>query len=345
MLDRRVLFLLAPEKAKRIALETIEIHAPMANRLGIWRLKGELEDLAFPFAYPKEYKQVKELLSTKSEVNQNYLDDINEKLQKELSNQGVKVLEISNRMKGLFSLYKKLKKKDMDIDKIYDIVAMRVIVGSIEECYRVLGIIHSIWKPIPGRIKDFIALPKPNGYKSIHTTIFTGDGSIAEIQIRTPEMHYQAEFGIASFFAYKEGFSKTDKHRDWIEQFKELQKNVAKPSAFLNNLKMDFFSKRIFVFTPKGAVIDLPEESSVIDFAYAIHSDIGDHASGAKVNGKYSKLDTKLQNGDIVHIETSEKSNPTSKWLDNAKTTLARRHIKKYLDENSLVTKLMNRFR
>jgi GTP pyrophosphokinase len=158
-------------------------------------------------------------------------------------------------------------------------------------------------------------------------------------------MHEQAEFGIASFFAYKEGFKKTDKHIDWIEQFKELQKNVAKPSAFLQNLKMDFFSKRIFVFTPKGAVIDLPEDSSVIDFAYAIHSDIGFHASGAKVNGKYSKLDTILHNGDIVMIETNEKAVPNSKWLDTAKTTLARRHIKKYVDENSLMTKFMNRFR
>ncbi len=334
-----------PVKAKRIALETIEIHAPMANRLGMWRLKGELEDLAFPFAYPKEAAEVEHLLREKTAADQKHMDEIYSSLREELGKQKVKILESSYRMKGHFSLYKKLKKKDMDIDKIYDIMALRVIVPSVEDCYRTLGIIHSIWKPIPGRIKDFIALPKPNGYKSIHTTIFTGRGGVAEIQIRTPEMHEQAEYGIASFFAYKEGFSKDSKHTDWIEQFKELQKNVAKPSAFLNNLKLDFFSKRIFVFTPKGAVIDLPESSSIIDFAYAVHSDIGNHASGAKVNGKYSKLDTMLHNGDIVVIETSQKAVPNSKWLDTAKTTLARRHIKKYLDDNSLLNKFISRFK
>lgn len=341
----RTLQYLRPDKAKRIALETIEIHAPMANRLGMWRLKGELEDLAFPYAYPKEFEETKNLLQKKTEADNAHVEAIHKELTKELEKQGIKMISTSSRMKGLYSLYKKLRKKDMDIDKIYDIMALRVIVPSIEDCYKVLGIIHSIWKPIPGRIKDFIALPKPNGYKSIHTTIFTGSGSVAEIQIRTPEMHEQAEFGIASFFTYKEGFKKTDKHRDWIEQFKELQKNVAQPSAFLKNLKIDFFSKRIFVFTPKGAVIDLPEESTAIDFAYAVHSDIGSHASGAKINGKYSKLDTILHNGDIVLIETNEKAVPNSKWLDSSKTTLARKHIKRYLDENSLMTKFMNRFR
>lgn len=341
----RTLQYLRPDKAQRIALETIEIHAPMANRLGMWRLKGELEDLAFPYAFPKQAEETKNLLHQKTEADHAHIEAIHKELIKELSKQGIKVASTSYRMKGLYSLYKKLKKKDMDIDKIYDIMALRVIVPTVEDCYRVLGIIHSMWKPIPGRIKDFIALPKPNGYKSLHTTLFTGGGGVAEIQIRTPEMHEQAEFGIASFFAYKEGFKKTDKHRDWIEQFKELQKNVAKPSAFLKNLKIDFFSKRIFVFTPKGAVIDLPEESTAIDFAYAIHSNIGDHASGAKINGKYSKLDSILHNGDIVLIETNEKSVPNSKWLDTAKTTLARRHIKKYVDENSLINKFMNRFR
>lgn len=336
---------LPPEKAKRIALETIELHAPMANRLGMWRLKGELEDYAFPFAYPKEAKDVETLLKQKTKTDQKYLDQVYKSLRKELAQHNIKVIDASYRIKGLYSLYKKLQKKDMDIEKVYDIAALRVIVPTIEDCYKVLGVIHNIWKPIPGRIKDFIALPKPNGYKSIHTTIFTGNGGVAEIQIRTPEMHEQAEHGIASFFAYKEGFDKNHKHVSWIEQFKELQKNVAKPSAFLNNLKIDFFSKRIFAFTPKGAVIDLPEESCVIDFAYAVHSDIGNHASGAKINGKYSKLDTKLHNGDIVVVETNEKSNPTSKWFDAAKTTLARRHIKRYLDENSLLNKFMNRFR
>lgn len=341
----RTLGHIPPDKAKRIALETIEIHAPMANRLGMWRLKGELEDLAFPYAFPKEYSEVVDMIQKKTMTDQMSLDTIYKTLLGSIESQGIKVIEASYRTKGLYSLYKKLKKKDMDIDKIYDIVALRVIVPTVEECYKVLGIIHGQWKPIPGRIKDFIALPKSNGYKSLHTTILTGEGGVAEIQIRTPEMHEQAEYGIASFFAYKEGFDKNHRHVSWIEQFKELQKNVANPSAFLQNLRMDFFSKRIFVFTPKGAVIDLPENSSIIDFAYAVHSDIGNHASGAKINGKYSKLETVLQNGDIVSIETSDKAVPNNKWLEAAKTTLARRHIKKYLDENSLLNKFIQRFR
>lgn len=336
---------LPADRAKRIALETIEIHAPMANRLGMWRLKGELEDYAFPFAYPKEAKDVESLLKQRAKVNQKYLDNVYKSLRKELAAHKIKVIDMSSRIKGLYSLYKKLKKKDMDIDKIYDLVALRIIVPTVEDCYQALGVIHSLWRPIPGRIKDFIALPKPNGYRSIHTTIFTGDGGIAEVQLRTPEMHEQAEYGIASFFAYKEGFDKKHRHVSWIEQFKELQKNVSKPSAFLENLKLDFFNKRIFVFTPKGAVIDLPEDSSAIDFAYAIHSEIGNHASGAKINGKYSKLDSRLHNGDIVMIETNPKSNPTSKWLDAAKTTLAKKHIRRYVDEHSLLNKFMRRFK
>ncbi len=334
-----------PNKQKRIALETIEIHAPMANRLGMWRLKGELEDLAFPYAFPKEAAEVEDLLRHKSRSDESHLEHVRATLMGEFEKHNVPIIGTSSRVKGTYSLYKKLKKRDMDIDKVYDIVALRIIVPTIETCYQALGIIHGLWKPVPGRIKDFIALPKPNGYKSLHTTIFTGEGGVVEIQIRTPKMHEQAEHGIASFFAYKEGFNKNQTHTGWIEQFKELQKNVAKPSAFLENLKIDFFSKRIFVFTPKGAVIDLPEQSSVIDFAYAIHSDIGNHASGAKVNGKYSKLDTKLHNGDIVVVETNEKAVPNGKWLDAAKTTLARRHIRRYLDENSLLNKFMNRFR
>ncbi|MEZ4114494.1 MAG: RelA/SpoT family protein [Candidatus Paceibacterota bacterium] len=341
---------LKPEKAKRIALETIEIHAPLANRLGMWKLKRRAEDLAFPFAYPKESNDLEKILKHKSKADQKYLDQVYKSLQKELTKNGIKALNISYRVKGLYSLYKKLQNKDMDIDKIYDLVALRVIVPTVEDCYRVLGIIHGTWTPIPGRIKDFIALPKPNGYKSIHTTIFTGNGGIAEIQIRTPEMHDQAEYGVASFFAYKENmFNKKGDNGDtklgWIEQFKDLQKNVSNPDNFLKNLKIDFFSKRIFVFTPAGDVIDLPDESNAIDLAYAVHSDIGNHITGAKINGKFSSIYSKLKNGDIVEVETNEKSNPTSKWLDTAKTTLARRHIKKYLDDNSLLNKFISKFK
>ncbi len=336
-----------PDKQKRIALESIEIHAPLANRLGMWKLKSEIEDLAFPFAYPDEYKQVQDLLKQKSHTTQKYLEQVYKSLRKELAKQHIDVEKASYRIKGVYSLYKKLQKKDMDIDKIYDIVALRVIVPTIEDCYRVLGIIHSLWRPLPGRIKDFIAVPKPNGYQSIHTTIFTGNGGISEIQIRTPEMHQEAEYGIASHYTYKK--KKYEKKRkeatQWIPQLNELQDNTQDPDNFIENLRLDFFNKRIFAFTPNGDVIDLPEDSCAIDFAFSVHSDIGMHASAASINGKNSKLETKLKNGDIVKIDTKKSAVPSAKWLDYVKTTLAKRHIKNYLGDNSLMSKFMNRFK
>lgn len=336
-----------PEKRKRIALESIEIHAPLANRLGMWKLKHQIEDLAFPFAFPEEYGQVRDLLKQKSHTTQKYLEQVYKSLRKELAKHNIEVEKASYRIKGVYSLYKKLKKKDMDIDKIYDIVALRVIVPTVEDCYRVLGVVHSLWRPLPARIKDFIALPKPNGYQSIHTTIFTGNGGIAEIQIRTPEMHKEAEYGIASHFAYKNKKyeKKIGQHTQWIPEFQNLQDSIQDPENFIENLRLDFFNKRIFVFTPEGDVIDLPENACAIDFAFHIHTDIGMHASAASINGKNSKLETKLKNGDIVRIETKKSAKPSSKWLDSVQTTLAKKHIKAHIGENSLVDKFMNRFR
>jgi len=308
-------------------------------------------------------------------------------------------------MKRLYSLYKKLERKNKDIEKVRDISALRVIVPTIDDCYKVLGIIHSIWRPLPGKIKDYIAFPRPNGYKSLHTTIFTGDGGLIEIQIRTEEMHKEAEYGIASHISYKGSFEEkkkisnlvwmkdlfssriantikrfrtgrdsvtdqteevvkksdrkkrkskkpaqgwsvsdqkqkdnlpvypTDKIPKWIKQIAEEQKNVPESKEFLDDLKSDFFNYRVFAFTPRGDVIDLPLDSSPIDFAYAIHSDIGNHISGTKVNGKLASMDTKLQNGDIVEITTSSKSHPSRKWLDVTKTTLAKKHIKSFLQK------------
>jgi (p)ppGpp synthase/HD superfamily hydrolase len=219
-----------------------------------------------------------------------------------------------------------------------------VVVATVEDCYQVLGIIHSIWKPLPNRIKDYIALPKPNGYQSIHTTIFTGSGGIAEIQIRTKEMHAEAAYGIAAHFAYKErGDKKAKEDKDkfeWLEELKNLKNFEKEPKKYLENLKTDFFNYRIFVFTPQGDVIDLPEDSSPIDFAYQIHSDIGDHISQAKINTKIAPLGTKLKNGDIVEIMTRKEANPSSKWLDYVKTTVAKKHIKTYLEKHSLLAKL-----
>ncbi len=340
-----------PDKQKRIALETIEIHAPLADRLGMGKLKGELEDCAFPYAFPKEYKQVEDLLKQRSILSHTYLENVHKKLQKELALQGVKVIKTDYRIKHKYSLYKKLVFYKMDIDRIYDIVALRVIVPNIEDCYRVLGIIHALWKPLPGRIKDYIALPKPNGYQSLHTTIFTGNGSesVAEIQIRTEDMHREAEYGIASHFLYTEGkvgngsTKKLDEKFAWINNLKELENVEGAPMQFLEHLKMDFFKHRIFIFTPEGDVVDLPEDSSPIDFAYAIHSDIGNHASGAKINGKFSALNTKLKNADIVEIIVKKESHPTSKWMDFAKTTMAKKHIKQYVQENSLLSRFFGR--
>lgn len=326
------------EKQKRVALEALEVYAPLAYRLGIGKLKGELEDSAFPYVYPKDYAKVQELLKPRLEIMQEHLEALRKQLDQELKKQKIHVIKLSARMKHIYSLWKKLKRYDMDVDKMYDIVALRVIVPTVEECYQVLGIIHSIWKPLPNRIKDYIALPKLNGYQSIHTTIFTGDGGIAEIQIRTPEMHGQAEYGIASHFSYKEAVEKKKTESKpkfvWIDQFKDLQKNADKPEKFMEDLKVDFFTDRIFVFTPEGDVIDLPQDSSPIDFAYAIHSEIGEHAASAKINGKMSTLGTKLKDGDIVEINTKKDAHPSSKWPGYAKTALARKHIKQYLDEH-----------
>ncbi len=272
------------------------------------------------------------------------MEEIHKEIEKELAKNKVKVVEIDYRMKHKYSLWRKLLKREMDIEKVHDIVALRIVVENIEECYRVLGIIHSIWRPLPGRIKDYIAVPKPNGYRSIHTTIFTGSGGVAEIQIRTKEMHAEAAYGIAAHFAYKEKESKKnldDKSKfKWIEELKNFNYELSEPKKYLEHLKTDFFNDRIFIFTPKGDVIDLPEDSSPIDFAYAIHSDIGDHVSGTKVNGKIAPILSKLKNGDIVEIITKKDSHPSSKWLEFSKTNQAKKNIRSYLEKNSLLSKL-----
>lgn len=340
----RTLEFVREDKRQRIAVESIEVYAPLANRLGMGKLKGEIEDAAFPYAYPKEYLQIEEIIKEKKELYKKYLTEVSEQLKKELHKNRIKFNEIDYRIKHKYSLYKKLLRYDMDIEKIYDIVALRIVVDTVEDCYRVLGLVHSIWNPLPGRIKDYIAVPKPNGYRSIHTTIFTGLGGIAEIQIRTKEMHAEAAYGVAAHFAYKEqGHKKVKDDRNkfkWVEELKELNYSPDDPKKFIDHLKMDFFNDRIFIFTPKGDVIDLPEDSTPLDFAYSVHSDIGDHTSAAKINTKMSQIYAKLKNGDMVEIITKKDSKPSSKWLDYTKTTLAKKHIKAYLEKNSLLAKL-----
>lgn len=336
---------ITPDKQKRIALETLEIYAPLANRLSMGILKGRLEDSAFKYAYPKEYEEVRKMLLDKKDAKEKYLIEINDILKSKLKKEHIKNAEINYRQKHLYSLWKKLQKYGMDIDKVYDIIALRVIVANVTECYHVLGIIHGEWTPVPGRFKDYIAIPKANGYQSLHTTIFTGTGGIVEIQIRTHEMHDNAENGIAAHFIYKEKDKTKDlnpKQFDWVNQLNELNQQTEKSEKLLETIKMNFFKDRVFVFTPMGDIIDLPEGSSVIDFAYAIHTDVGSHAQGAKINGKNSALHTVLKTHDIVEIQVNKNAKPSSKWLDHTKTSLARKQITNHLKSNSLLSKFLS---
>lgn len=324
-----------PDKQVRIAVETIEVYAPLAGRLGMGKLKGLLEDYAFPFAYPKEYKETKELMDRLVPEATKVVSVIKKQVEEILNSFGIKA-KIEARAKHVYSLYRKLVKYEMETEKINDIVALRIIVENVGDCYQVFGLVHMEWKPIPGRIKDWIAVPKPNGYKSLHTTVLTQHGAV-EIQIRTMEMHSEAEFGIASHLIYKEntvgaGLSQSQQTA-WLSQLKELS-TLAKNSSDMDELKLDFFTHRIFVFTPKGDVVDLPENATAIDFAYMIHSDIGDKLSSVKVNKKMVSIETILKNGDIVEIVTNKNSHPTTKWLEHAKTSFARRKIKSYIEEN-----------
>jgi GTP diphosphokinase / guanosine-3',5'-bis(diphosphate) 3'-diphosphatase len=363
------------EKQSRIARETLEIYVPVAHRLGMGRIRKELEDLAFPYVYPEEYKRVRELLAKSTEKSMQMLERERKTLQKRLADSGLLDFKTSYRVKGLFSLFHKLKRKEWDISDVYDLLAMRVVVHSLEDCYKTLGIIHEVWRPLPKRVKDYIAFPKPNGYQSIHTTVTTQNGNILEIQIRTEKMHHEAEYGVASHIIYKQQLEKSGKdnpntswfshlipslfrpfawreqvkappkkitkdapHREkipqWIHQIGEMYTSEkASSTEFVDDMRKDFFTNRIFVFTPNGDVVDLPTGATPIDFAYAIHSEVGDHIAGAKINNKLVQLDTELQNGDIVHIETKKSAHPSPKWVQMAKTTVAKRHVRAFIAE------------
>ncbi|MDQ5957981.1 MAG: hypothetical protein QG665_322 [Patescibacteria group bacterium] len=334
----RTLQYVRPDKRERIARETIDIYAPIANRLGIWRLKGMLEDASFPFVYPVEYEKVSRLRKTKGKESLKRIEKLSRNIQKALAEHNIKNFQIDYRIKYLYGLYKKLQKNNMDIDRIYDILALRIIVDTLPECYQTLGIVHGLYRPVPGRLNDYIAHEKPNGYQSIHTDIFTPDGQIVEVQIRTTAMHEEAQFGIASHIVYSETGKPKEGGRlnskiDWIKNLIAWQKNTKGSEEFLTTLKTDFFLDQIFTFTPKGDVIELPVGATVLDFAYAIHSDIGNHAAGARVNGKFSSLDTVLANKDVVEIEVKKSAKPSNKWLDFTKTSMAKRHIRQFLQK------------
>ncbi|GBD33783.1 GTP pyrophosphokinase [bacterium HR34] len=336
--NMRTLEYVPDEKKPRLAFETMEIFAPIAERLGIGKIKGELEDLAFKYLYPEEYKYAKGIIDNTVKEKQKYLEKVKRFLLKYLSKNGIKPVAIDSRIKHYWSFYKKLLRYDMDVDKIYDIIALRIIVNKKEECYKTLGLIHEIWKPLPGRIKDYIALPKPNGYQSLHTTVFSIGGKIIEIQIRTVEMHLEAEFGICSHWSFKEKVNpkKLRKKFAWIQQLNEWLKNTSGSKEFLEGLRLDFFKERIFIFTPKGDVIDLPEGSTPVDFAYAVHTEIGNKCSKAKVNGKLVPLSHELKNFDVVEIITDKNKSPSPHWLQFVKTRLAKSRIKEFLEKEKV---------
>lgn len=336
-----------PDKQKRIALETLEIHARLADRLGMGKLKAELEDLAFPYVYPEEHKKTLLLLNDIKQSDENTLAKIAHTISEELKILEVDIERVDHRVKHLYSLWQKLKKYNYDMSKVFDIIALRIIVPNVADCYRALGVIHGLYRPMPNRFKDYIAVPKPNGYKSLHTTVFTGDGATIEIQIRTREMHLEAEYGIASHLSYKEIGKDLDKKTinkkvSWTNELLEWQRDIDKEKTkdknyskqFMSRLKEDFFNKRVFVFTPKGDVIDLPDGSTPLDFAYAIHSKIGDHALRSYANEKLVPFGYVLKNHDVIRIETSEKTKPNRKWIDMCRTTIAKRHIRVWLKEN-----------
>lgn len=332
------------EKQKRIAKETMEIFAPIANRLGIGEIKAELQDISFKYLDSKNYQFVKDLITTTYQQRERFVNQTIEELEKELAKEGIKTLDIHGRTKSYYSLFQKLQKHDMDINRIYDLAAVRIIVSEIADCYETLGIVHKKYRPMVGRIKDYISLPKPNGYQSIHTTVFGPDGKILEIQIRTQKMHDEAEFGIAAHWIYSEAKKRNwktyifgakkkrpEKELPWMKQLREWQNEIGRDDEeFLQSLKIDFFKNHIFAFTPMGDIIDLPEDATPVDFAYAIHSEVGNHTIGAKADGKMVPLDYHVKNGQVIEILTSqERKTPNKDWLRFVKTSIAKSHIRR----------------
>lgn len=323
------------QKQYRIALESLEIYAPIANRLGMGEIKGQLEDLSFEYVYPKEYEKTKKIRDEKLSGKDEFLKKIQNNIKQELIEAGIAHVSIHGRNKRLYSLYQKLQRKNNDIAQIYDLVAIRILVPTIADCYAALGILHKRWKPLKGRIKDYISQPKPNGYQSLHTTVFADNGEIVEFQIRTPEMHDEAEFGIAAHWHYDEqGARRPAKDIKWVKELAEIQKDILNKLSDLEEIKVDFLQNRIFVFTPKGDVIDLPEGATPVDFAYHIHTEIGNKCGGARINEQMASLDTELKNGDVVEIIIDKnRKGPNQDWLKFVKTHTARVHIYNYFKD------------
>ncbi len=331
--NMRTLEPLPPVRRKHIAQETLEIFAPLAHRLGISRIQVELEDLALKHLYPDEYENLAREVPARRRQREQYTERVIQQLSDELDAADIEA-RINGRAKHLYSIWEKMRNQDRSLDQIYDLVAIRVIVDNVKDCYGVLGVVHNMWRPIPGRFKDYIAMPKSNMYQSLHTTVLGPEGEPFEIQIRTWQMHRVAEYGIAAHWRYKEG-GETDEEFDkklaWLREVLEWQNEAPDPHEFMESLKIDVFSDEVFVFTPKGDVIELPAGSTPIDFAYRIHTEVGHRCVGAKINGNIAPLDTELENGDIVEIVTSKQSGgPSSDWLKIVQTSSARSRIRQW---------------
>jgi GTP pyrophosphokinase len=332
--NMRTLEHLPPEKRERIAKETIEIYAPIAHRLGMGKIRGELEDLAFRHLEPQAFEDVKKSVESRRKVSEEFLEEVRALVDAKLKEHSIPA-RIDGRIKRLFSIWQKLKKQHINIDQVYDLLAIRILTDSVKNCYAALGVIHNTWRPVPGRIKDFIAIPRPNLYQSLHTSVIGPHGQPFEVQIRTEEMHRVAEEGIAAHWKYKDGrpLAQQDEERfAWLRHLVEWQQEMRDPSEFLSTLRIDLYPEEAYAFTPKGKVIVLPRDATPIDFAYAIHTEVGHHCVGAKVNGRIVPLKYKLRNGDIVDIQTQPNHTPSRDWLALVKTSRARDKIKHWIN-------------
>ncbi len=331
--NMRTLHHLPEERRVKIAQETRDIYAPIANRLGMSKIKNELEELAFRYLEPKSYESLRSRVESRRRATEGMIEELRKTISAKLAEAQVPILTIDGRIKRLFSIHQKLKRQKIDLDQVYDLVALRIVTESVKDCYAALGIIHQTWSPVPGRIKDFIAMPRPNGYQSLHTSVVSERGFPFEVQIRTAEMHRIAEEGIAAHWKYKEGRVGADRDEQyfiWLRQLLEWQQEVRDPQEFLQNLKIELYPEEVYIFTPKGEVKALPRDATPVDFAYAIHTDVGHQCVGARVNGKMVPLRTRLRNGDIVEIVTAPGHKPSRDWLNFVVTSRARNKIKHF---------------
>jgi GTP diphosphokinase / guanosine-3',5'-bis(diphosphate) 3'-diphosphatase len=333
--NMRTLNYLPEDRQLKIARETLDIYAPIANRLGMSKVKNELEELSFKCLEPEAYDSLRSKVETRRRVAESHIDDLKRTISKKLQEAQIVVSQADGRIKRLYSIHQKLKRQRIELEQVYDFAALRIVLRSVKDCYAALGIIHQTWSPVPGRIKDFIAMPRPNGYQSLHTSVISERGFPFEVQIRTEEMHRQAEEGVAAHWKYKEGRvggQRDEQYFAWMRQLLDYQE-VRDPREFIQNLKVDLYPEEVYTFTPKGQVKALPRDATPVDFAYSIHTDVGHHCIGAKVNGKMVPLRTRLRNGDIVEIVTNAGHKPSRDWLGFVVTSRARSKIKHFVQE------------